>query len=489
MRLPALALARLRSDPAWTALVSLALASGIVLRIWILKSGLGALDSDEAVTGLMARHALHGEFSAFYWLNLYGGSQESLLAALVFAVANSSTLALKLVPLSLYGLSAFLVWLVGRRTVGGRAAVVAALLFWVWPAYFVWWTTKARAFYAVGLVCVLLVLLLVLRLRERDSRRDAAALGLVLGIGFWATPEIAVFALPALVWLAWRRRGAFRLAWLAVPGALAGAAPWIVWNALNDGKALGPPPSIAGMESTYLERLGDFFRFVFPTWLGVRVPYSLDWLLGPVVGIAIVVLALGSFVTLLARRPRELELLLVIGATFPFFYALSRFAYYVDEPRYLVLLAPVPALLLGWRAASIPSATFAVAATLVLSVAGLVQMQRDRLYAPHDGGVSVPTDISPLMRLLERESVQRVLASYWLAYRISFESRERIIATSTGFVRYVPHDRLVRESAYPARVFVEGSADERELRLQLERSGYRRLTADGFVAYVHPGSR
>ena len=63
----------------------------------------------------------------------------------------------------------------------------------------------------------------------------------------------------------------------------------------------------------------------------------------------------------------------------------------------------------------------------------------------------MPPDIGPLIRFLETHRATRVLADYWVAYRLSFESRERIIATSTGFVRYQPHDRLVRRSANPRR--------------------------------------
>ena len=204
---PSSALAPAFRTALWPALIAMTLAAGCVLRIWILASPLGTLESDEAIPGLMARHALDGEFSVFYWLNLYGGSQEALVTAAVFAVTGSSVLALKATEIALYALAAVLLWLVGRRTVGERAAWVGVALFWVSPAYLVWWTTKSRGFYALGLVCALAVLLLVLRLRERDSRVDAVAIGFVLGFGIWNSPQFLLVALPALVWLAWRRPG------------------------------------------------------------------------------------------------------------------------------------------------------------------------------------------------------------------------------------------------------------------------------------------
>lgn len=463
-----------------------AVAGGIALRVWLLTSPLGALDADEAVSGLMARRALDGDFSALYWGATYGGPQEALLTALVFAVTGSSTLVLKLVALTLFTLAALLVWRLGLRTVGEPAARLAAVLFWVWPGYFVWWTLKSRGYYAFGVLAWLGAALLVLRLRERDSRLDAAALGLVLGLGWWATPQVAMFALPLLAWLVWRRPAVLRLGWLTVAAFLAGASSWIAWNVVNDWVSLRLG-AVAGEETSYVDRLVNLFQYAWPTWLGLRVPYSLEWLLGPVVGIAAVTVSLAALALLLVRRPPGLGPLLAIAAAFPFLYAASTFAYYVDEPRYLVLLAPVPALLLARllaRRLALSAAALAVA--LALSLAALVEMERDGLYAPLAPDVRVPASISPLLAALEREGADRVLANYWLAYRINFESRERLIATTPdGFVRDQPADRLVRSAPFPARVFLRGSAAEPLARPTLAARGYRRIALEDFVLYVH----
>ena len=119
----------------WPALIGGALVAGCVLRVWILGLPLATLESDEAITGLMARHALDGEFSVLYWLSLYGGTQEALVTALVFAVFGSSVLALKLTALAFYVAAAVLLWYVGRRTVGERAAWLGVALYWISPAF------------------------------------------------------------------------------------------------------------------------------------------------------------------------------------------------------------------------------------------------------------------------------------------------------------------------------------------------------------------
>lgn len=465
----------------WTAVAGAGLLVGVALRVWIFASPLSALESDEAVVGLMALRALDGDVSVFYWGALYGGSQEALVTAAAFAVAGSSVLLLKLVSLALYAFAAVLVWLVGRRTVGEPAARLGAALFWVWPPFFVWWSTKARAYFGSGLVLGLLALLLALRLRERDSRRDAALLGLVLGLGVWATLQSMLLALPALAWLAWRRPRAYRLAPYAVPGAVLGAAPWLAWNVRHGGNAI-VPQSVAGAETTFGERFGDLFTIVLPTWLGLRAPYTHDWLLGRAVGIAALVLALVAFAAIFVRRPPGSEPLLVCLLAFPFLYAASSFTFLVAEPRYLVFVAPVVALLVAaalvGRGPSLAAGALVVAGAV--SVAGLLQLERQGRYAP----LRVPADIGPAIAVLEANDVDRVLANYWLAYRITFESEERIIASPTGFWRYRPYHDTVQAERRPGRVFLARSPNERRERVALLSQGYARLVADGFVVYV-----
>jgi hypothetical protein len=474
-----------RSAPdAFTILVAFSAVAGLALRAWILAGPMGALDSDEAVSGLIARHMLDGEFSALYWLGNYGGTLESAVAALVFAVFGSSVLALKLTTLGLWLAATFLTWRLGIRTVGRRAALASAALYWVAPAYFVWWSTKARAFYATGVVLGLLVMLLALRLRDHGSRRDVAVLGLVLGLGWWTTPGVLILAVPALVWLLWRRPSVVRLVPYALPGFVIGVAPWLAWNVRNGWLSLDLSP-VASERSTFVDRVVDLFHYVLPTWLGLRVPFSLDWLLGPLVGWVLLGVVLIGFALLVARRQQGLEPLLVTAALFPFLYGLSKFTYYVAEPRYVVYLGPVLALLVGAVLTTPARASVVLSAALALSVAGLLQMRREGLYEPVAQDVRVPADLGGVIRLLEQKGQTRALANYWIAYRISFESAERVIATSTGFVRYQPHDRLVRGSAYPARVYVRGSRVEARARKELSSHGYRRIETGGFVVYLH----
>jgi hypothetical protein len=458
------------------------IVAAVALRVWVLASPIGALDADEAVWGLMARHFQDGELATFFWGQNYGGTQEALLTALVFFVTGTGTLALRIVPIALFVLAAVLVWRVGRRTVGEDAARLGAVLFLVWPSYVVWKSTRAHGFYGAALVLALVVVLLALRLRERDAPLDMAALGLALGLGWWATPQFAFVAVPALAWLVWRRPSVLRRAWLALPTLLAGAAPWLVWSLRHDWETLTNASYGGG---SYFDHLRTFLYATLPAALGIRVPFTLEWLPGPVLGRLLELVALASFAYCLVRRRGRRELLLAVGALYPFIQSFSPFGSLNEEPRYLVLLAPVTALLLaeplarrGWTAGA------GLAVAIALSVAGLAAMGSGELAVAPVGGKRVPADLGPALRALERLHVTRARAVYAIAYRIDFESRERIIAGSTGQVRYRPYEREVRSVRWPAYVFVAGSDDEHLSAPDLAREGYRWLRAGDWSIYV-----
>ena len=461
------------------------IAVALVLRVWVLSAPFGALDSDEAVWGLMARHALDGEPAVFFWDQAYGGTQEVFLTAPVLAVAGWSTLGLRLVPLALFALACVLVWRVGRRTVGDDAAVLGAVVFAIAPAYVVWKSTRAHGFYGAGLVLALLILLLVLRLAERETTRDAAGLGAALGLGWWATPQIAFVAVPALAWLVWRARPSARGAAAVVATAAAGALPWLAWNLAHGWQSLETPFEPGG--DTYVDHLRTFFYATFPTLLGLRAPFSLEWLPGVAVGRIAEAAALGAFVWAGVRARGRNELLLIVAAVYPFIQAASPYASLNDEPRYLVLLAPVIALLLGALLARLRAfAPVALAGIAALSLAGLIEMSRHDPPVPPVGRERVPADLRPVLRMLDAARIEHVFAPYSIAYRITFESGERILATSTGHVRYEPHDRAVRAAQRVAYVFVPASYGDVVMARPVLRRGFRRVRAGDWAVYLPP---
>ena len=249
-------------------LVAVGIVAGAVERVVVWRLHVGALDGDEAVWGLMARHIADGHFTAFMWGQAYGGTLEALLSAPLLAVFPGSVVALRAVPTALTALAAVLVWRVGLRTIDPRAAAVAGVLFWVWPSYSIWKSMRAHGFYGAGVVAALLVLLLVLRLSERSTKTDAAALGLVVGVGLWQSAQLLPIAVVATVWLIWRKPEALRLAPLALGCAFLGFLPWTISNLRHDWWSFSFPPA-AG---TFASRLRGSLNGALPMVFGLAGP-------------------------------------------------------------------------------------------------------------------------------------------------------------------------------------------------------------------------
>ena len=93
-------------------------------------------------------------------------------------------------------------------------------------------------------------------------------------------------------------------------------------NVRNSWLSLDLSP-VASEQSTFFDRVVNLFHYVLPTWLGLGGPFSLNWLLGPVLGWIGLGAALAGFGVLVARCRPGLEPLLVAAAMFPLLYGLS----------------------------------------------------------------------------------------------------------------------------------------------------------------------
>jgi 4-amino-4-deoxy-L-arabinose transferase-like glycosyltransferase len=488
---------RLRAE-AVTA-IGLVAAAGVAERVFAYRSSLGVPDSDEAVVGLMARHVLQGQFSTFFWGSAYGGTLESVLTAPIFFAFGTGWLALRIVPILLSGLAALVVWRIGRRLYGEPAASVAGAIFWVWPPFLVAHLTQQQSgFYASGLLFGATLVLLALRAVEAPTRWNVAAFGFVAGVALWDDVQLVTIIAPLTVWLCWRQRAVLAQAWLAVPLAVIGASPWIIWNLRHD---FGSFNSHITTSSSYPFRLRLFFSPLLPMLLGLRSLYSQE----PIGSAAVVDLALFALLVVFvygAYRSyrRDTSVLYAIALAFPFIYALTRAAIVTDEPRYVLQLSPVIVLLLGQavsarrhvRAMSV----LVVATALTLSGVTLARGASWRNANPRNPAIA-PRDLRPLLRVLDDAGIDRVYAQYWVAYRIDFETDERIAAAESKLmslrfvdgrpipaayseVRWRPYVREVNASPRVGFVFVVWPQDaNRAKRLAVRRD----LEAHGFTPH------
>ncbi|MEO7837246.1 MAG: hypothetical protein ABIS21_06350 [Acidimicrobiales bacterium] len=468
--------------------VAAIIVGGLLLRLWILNSNLGPIDSDEAVGGLIARDFAHGRGAVFLWGNVYGGTFEAILAAPLLAITGASAVAWKSVMVVMYACACVLTWRIGLRTVGPSAARLGASLMWLAPAPLVLMSTKARLYYGTALVLTCALLLLSLRLVARRSRTDMALLGLVLGLGVWTAPFVFYVFVPVLVWLALRSP---RRLWdvpLALPGFLAGSAPWLAFNLRNSWSSLDLGQQ--GIDTTYNERLRGFFADLLPRLTGLRT-YGGAWQ-GNGAGKLVFLACLAAFgllaVACLFRRAPGLTPLVVIVVAYPFLFALPEASWYVNEPRYGLFLAPTICLLGAagvTRLVRGPPAHLAVVALAALaSVAGLSQLMEFAREFPGSHDLS-SQPVGALGDALEGRGITTVVADYWISYAVTFETDERVIATPIRNVRYRPYDERVRAAGATDYVMFPGSAEARDLEERATQQGIRlgRESVAGFDLY------
>jgi len=481
-----------------------AAALGIALRAWILRSHLGAVDADEAVVGLQAKAILHGTLPVFFPGQGYGGTQEAFLTAPLIALFGLSATTVRIVPIVLWAVAAVLVWRIGLRVLDRRRAVLAAAVFWIWPTYFDWKSTRAHGFYGSELVLGLVVLLLVLRLDDERSVRDLVLLGLALGLGLWSSPQVAIVALPTLGWLVWRHRRLLRDAPIVVGAVLVGALPWLLGNLRHDWYSLHPGKN----EGSWANHIHNLVVSTLPEALGLRLAWSYEWLGGVVVALILYALLAVGFGWLVVRRPSRLTPLLLIVLVFPIFYFVSPYTWLESEPRYLTLVMPVFALLLASVMTTLVRTATILCVIVALSVGGMVELQRNHVVAFRtEGETPVPASIRPVLDTLRAHHLSDAFASYWIAWRITFESNGKIVGAPANY----PHPSIRQGRVHPgvaagdrgtgtryynevdaarnaAHVFVLGGDVEPKVAPILRRAGYRRIVTGGFAVWIPPGT-
>jgi len=476
-----------------TALVGV-LGLGVAVRVAVLRSSLGALNSDEATVGLMAERILRGEAPLVVAGNNYGGTLEPFLLAPVLAVTGASAVALKVLPTVIWLLASAALYLVAAPLLGRRPALVLAGTLWVFSFSMLLLSTMSNPGYSSGVVGCLVALLLLLRevapdRAARPSRRvlrDRLLLGFATGLTVWFHPMHVAFLLPAHAFVLLHQRRDLR-GWL-VPnavGALAGALPMLVHLLQGGLTALNHAPQPL---SAYGARLIGFFRELLPRLISLQSFYDGTWT-GGGLGMALFLAALLGFVVAVLRlrrgSPTE-QLIAWIAIAFPFLIAVFPTSWYYDDARYGISYAPIILLVLGLTAArQIPGRRLPAQALFVAPFLWFAlfcfPLSAALTGSPVQGGPDA--EIPPLASALESWGVTEVHADYWIAYRLAFLSDADLVATPFNDIRFADDDRRV-QAAGAAAGYVVPVGDWRDSVFSSSLAGHQRRTVGRFAVYV-----
>jgi hypothetical protein len=238
-------------SPLWVCLLI-----ALVLRVWLTVRTHGVIDGDEAMVGIQAEHILRGEHPTYFYGQVYMGSLEAYLVAILFKIAGPSVWTLRAEPILL---SLVVVWLSGKLAQALSYAAklpasakqcfiaTATLFAAVSPVYDTVLELRTLGGYIETFVLMLALLLSAFRLTQRWHEGAAsselalrwAGIGFCLGLGLWVDPLIASAVLTVALWIAGYCMGKkvrfkrLLLAVAAIPAFLLGALPVILWGATH----------------------------------------------------------------------------------------------------------------------------------------------------------------------------------------------------------------------------------------------------------------
>jgi len=457
------------------------------------------LDSDIAVTGLMARHALEGELPLLFWGNHYGGSLEALIAAGVFALAGATPRVLNATAVLISLAYLPLLYLLGRELISRRAGLAAALLSALGPYMLVAYSVVARGLHVEMLPLGALLLWLTVRLLkagplERGQAGALMAYGLVAGIGVWTNPLFVYFLPPTLLLLLYRapRLPLYWRFWGMALAALIGAAPLIYHNWLTAGGTLHYM-EIPRPHSGFWNNLWFLMRSGLPAAVGATW-FKKDWVLpglGPALALAAGLAALWAAARWGADLWRRImrwggasggEALLLTFLCIAYVFCAVGGA---DSGsfRYLLALYLIWPLVvaLAWESLTKRGGAARLLGWLLLIVVAGGNLYGSVAFSPlyHPGQQASARGMAPeqaaLTKALQRLGIRYVYVNdYWMGMKGTFLAAEKVVMLPWDHERHPPYKRrLMRAPRYAVVMLGEHNASVTRSALATVGASYR----------------
>jgi len=422
--------------------------SFIVFEFYYLRKAGFVIDSDEAITGLMAKHILEGRsIPVFYYGQHYIGPFEALVTSFFFKIFGVSAETLKLAAFCQGVIGVGLATFVLYKTFGFTVAFIFSLLTLFNGHFWLEWIAKARGNYTAILLMQGVALLLL------KCSSSGVLNGVFAGFCWWSNPQTTVFVVPLSFFQFLKSVNKFVFLRLYTFGFVAVLTPVLIVNLSGNFETFR---SLQKLEfSSVGDRLVNFFSEAFPILMGVsRIWQKGSW------DVELFFLIAFSVLLLLTRFRIFSSLQVYYLAFFAsqvalgiLLFVISEFGKLSSEPRYLFsILVPIHALVAcafqgRFTLGLLTSGFLILARASTVYIDGELKPSGPYLIAP---GARAPRSYEQIIKRLTELNISALKAPYWLAYTLAFESKESI---QVGVVREPFIERLKyfdrRSSAIP----------------------------------------
>jgi hypothetical protein len=466
-----------------------AVAVGLLIRLWLMRTSLSVFNADEGITGLQAFDVLRGRFRLVVAGNDYGSTTETYLFA-PFLAFWTGTWPLRILPMALSAVAACALYRLALPVFGRVPAAVLALIGWTTSGAMALMSLRAYMGYTTGLIAQMVALAFACHAMctQRKLARTAFIGGFAAGFAVWSHPIFGTVALLALIAPTLYRWRALRRWWLSLSaGGVLGVSPWLLYMAQN-GLPESAKPTVV---TTYSERLTRFVTELLPRAYGLRTPGG-DWV-GPdavAVGVAavLIIASIVGMVVLVALKGEQTLPILVAGVL-----AFPVLAMYpplgsVADARYAMPFLPELLMGLGAWLLLIPE-RIRGAPWLLVTVPTVWALLLSVPVIHHQVGwewLDPDTDAKQVVSELESRRIPYVAGDYWGAYLVDYLASGRLQAAAHVPVRLDEQNATVN-AADPSEVaYVYQDGMTPHLRMSVDR--YQLLHVGAWDLYVPAGS-
>ncbi len=484
-------------------LVFIIITLGVILRL--LHWALPVMDSDMAVTGLMAMHILKGEFPTFFWDQDYCGAIEAYLVSVFFAIFGVSRYTLNIVPVLESILFMILMYILARRIFGEKVGILTLLFTAVPPVYLAVNTVLARANYVENLVLGAVVFYLTYRIvyeaKKKNSGRRFFLLGLVCGLAWWTNYQSIYFILTSLFFLFLRQKLIFftRRFLNFLFGFFVGSSPFWLYCFKNDFlpfKTLGENKFTdigLALEKLFIIGLPVIMGVVKSEPRTVYLPFLSQMLLVLYLAAFLYVFkdrlkGLLNLMRLSLRESNGMEMFIVFFLVFILIYILSGYAL-TNTCRYLLVLYLCLPVYLAYFIAGLGN-KYKKLSFLVLGIVFTANVQQNIISIDllnkekREAFLRDQKNKKEFFGFLENKGIKYVyMDDYWMAYQYTFDARERIIFTQFYPGRYPEYLEAANRSKDAAIFFTGIPEDFIQMLESIGTESYKMEAAHGATLF------
>lgn len=431
-----------------------AIVIGLLIRVWVMHTSLLSLNSDEGITGLQAFEVLSGRFRLVVAGNEYGATTESYLMAPILTFWTG-VWPLRVMATALSGLAAYALYRLGRPIFGRPIAATLALVGWTTSGAIVMLWSRAYMGYPTGFIAQVVALSLAcyaIRTPEKLARTAVLA-GIATGFAIWSHPMFGMVALLALIAPACYRWRHVLTWWLPLAaGGVVGVSPWLLFIRENG----WPHSALATVQTTYSQRVENFFTELLPRLFGLRAPNGDYWApswLAITVAAVLIIGALAGLVLLVVRKgPTTLPILVAGVLAYPFL-AVFRPLGFVSDGRYALPLLPMVLMGLGAWLLLLPGSVRR-SPWLIVAVPSVWAIVMCVPVIHHQVGWHTENpdlDAQLVVGELESRDIHFLAGDYWGTYLADYLADGELTVTADVSIRLADQAALV-DAADPTKV-------------------------------------